>query len=83
MLDRPGMRFEDLQELIVESFPDLKCLRCGHDAFYLGQVVVGDNTWVSDEVTSEVARLVCRRCGNMEQHSVSVLQKAKKPIENS
>lgn len=83
MLDRPGMRFEELQTLIKESFPNLKCLRCGHDEFYLGQVVVGDNTWLSDEVTSEVARLVCRRCGNMEQHSVSVLQRADRPIEIS
>jgi predicted nucleic-acid-binding Zn-ribbon protein len=83
--------FDRLADLVSASFPNLSCLRCGHDQFYLtddpaaaslkevrsllGLAISGD-----DGAPGPVAILACRRCGYVEQHLTDVLQQAEKPL---
>ena len=80
--------FEMLRELVRDAFPDLRCLRCGSDDFYLkgmldnlgtGQFVQG-KPQSPDRDYESVLRLVCQRCGFVEHHSVQILQESDKPI---
>jgi predicted nucleic-acid-binding Zn-ribbon protein len=80
--------FEELAGLVKTSFPDIRCLRCGHDEFYSG---LNEYTlrrrdpdsgrhiaYIGDD--HEVLTLACTRCGHLEHHMLDVLQSAHKPI---
>jgi ribosomal protein L37E len=91
-----GGEFKDLAELVDASFPGLKCLRCGHEAFFLASDVNalaasgGENrrsvlalqSAVADpkHARNPVLTLACMRCGHLEQHLTGMLTKAAKPI---
>ena len=79
-----------LAKLVNASFPDLRCLRCGSDQFYVTddpstaslkevRLLLGMPT-VSDDALGAVVTLACRRCGHIEQHLTDLLQQAKKPL---
>ena len=80
--------FQELADLVRASFPDLCCLRCGHDAFYSGlnnytlaRREPGTSTLVSYIGDNhEVLTLACTRCGHLEHHLLKVLERAQKPI---
>jgi hypothetical protein len=73
------------------AFPNLKCLRCGNESFFL----VGPESdsyriikktpsfykFDSDASAIEVLELVCQRCGMIERHSWKILKNAQKPIQ--
>lgn len=63
----------DMAIAVDQAFPNLKCLRCGNEGFYLlGAAVEGFGGQAVD--------LVCRRCGMVERHSCKILKDAAKPI---
>jgi hypothetical protein len=87
--------YNELAELVDASFPNLKCLRCGHDKFFLAADVDalsagGENRKSVLELQSALAdpkharnpvvTLACLRCGHIEQHLTGMLTKAEKPI---
>ena len=65
-----------LSALIEQAFPDMRCLRCTHDQFY---------AMPSVRIASlpEAVVIACQRCGFAEQHVLSILIDAKKPIERA
>ena len=79
-------------QLVNTSFPQLHCLRCGSDEFYVTddpataslkevRLLLGMPT-TSDEPVGPVVTLACRRCGYIEQHLTDLLKKAQKPLPN-
>lgn len=82
--------FEELASLVKASFPNIMCLRCQNDEFYVSDQVSFGNEHVftnnSPEVrkvgspTSNVITLACTRCGHIEQHLKGILVLAAKPI---
>lgn len=60
-------------ELIRKSFPDLRCLRCGHDNFLIFQNI-------KEIAGLRVVLMACDRCGHIEQHLLGSLRQAEKPI---
>jgi ribosomal protein L37E len=84
---------DDVVKLVVASFPHLRCLRCGHDQFYvtddpsaasmkevrslLGMPIA------SDDPVGAVITLACRRCGHVEQHLTDLLKQANKPVPDA
>ncbi|WP_442755121.1 hypothetical protein ACNHKD_00215 [Methylocystis sp. JAN1] len=77
----------DLAQEINRAFPDLKCLRCGGEKFFLSrQSVMGPISQTEDGVARiagghlETVALSCPRCGFVEQHLVKILLEAPKPI---
>ena len=65
-------RTERLQ-LVREAFPDLRCLRCGHDSF-----AIFPN--IKELAGLGVIMMACDRCGHVEQHLIGSLREAQKPI---
>jgi len=83
--------FDALAKLVNTSFPDLRCLRCGSDQFYVtddSAIVRGLEEvrlllampTVSDDALGPVVTLACRRCGHIEQHLTDLLKRADKPL---
>jgi hypothetical protein len=79
-----------LAELVNSSFPNLRCLRCGNDRFYVtddpaaaslkeARHLLGIAT-VPENALGAVVTLACRRCGHIEQHLTDLLQQAQKPV---
>ena len=86
----PRTDFDKLTRLVNESFPELRCLRCGNDQFYVTddpataslkevRLLLGMPT-VSADALGPVVTLACRRCGHIEQHLTDLLQQAGKPL---
>lgn len=84
--------FKKLADVIANEFPDLQCLRCGHDGFFLSTDLSHPTMNVVGEVPDIILRsmdagiepittLVCRKCGYIEQHLTSILlnMKQEKP----
>ena len=75
--------FEELAGLVKSSFPDLRCLRCGHDQFYLADQGIDGflllHSIINDPL-KPVVTLACTRCGHLEQHLTGLLRQANKPI---
>ena len=74
----------DLAELFKKSFPDVRCLRCGHGDFFI--LPASRQTFMMGEPALRpkllpVITLACTRCGHIEQHLSEPLQDAAKPIE--
>jgi len=81
--------------LLSEAFPDLRCLRCGHDEFLAttdvnaltdhsgkgSSVLALHNSLAAPDQKSLVVTVACRRCGHIEQHMTGPLARAKRPIE--
>jgi predicted nucleic-acid-binding Zn-ribbon protein len=80
-----------LAKLVTDSFPNLVCLRCGSDQFYVTDdpAVAGIKEarrllGLPDEAQASfgpIVTLACRRCGYIEQHFSDILHNAKKPID--
>jgi predicted nucleic-acid-binding Zn-ribbon protein len=65
--------FQELHDLLKESFPELECLRCGHDTMYLMPNAAG-------LPGLPAITIVCARCGHIEMFHREVLRSASKPI---
>jgi len=84
--------FDELAGLMKASFPDIRCLRCGHDKFYLfpeasnsiGADPRAVHNWLAEGPLTDkdypVTTLACVRCGHIEQHLTGLLRRAEKPI---
>jgi Zn ribbon nucleic-acid-binding protein len=84
--------FDELAGLMKASFPNIRCLRCGHDKFYLfpeakdaaGPVQQDAHMWLAEGPLTDkdhpVTTLACVRCGHIEQHLTGLLRRAQKPI---
>ncbi|HEY0439715.1 MAG TPA: hypothetical protein VGD36_06530 [Xanthobacteraceae bacterium] len=91
--------FTDLAELVHNSFPDIRCLRCGHDRFFLAadvnalaaegggnrRSVLALQSAIADpkHARNPIVTLACLRCGHIEQHLTGMLTKAEKPISKA
>uniref|UniRef100_Q07HD8 Uncharacterized protein n=1 Tax=Rhodopseudomonas palustris (strain BisA53) TaxID=316055 RepID=Q07HD8_RHOP5 len=77
-------KFEELAGLVKASFPDLRCLRCGHDQFFLDDQGGIDGMLLLHSIINDplrpVVTLACTRCGHLEQHLTGLLRQAAKPI---
>jgi predicted nucleic-acid-binding Zn-ribbon protein len=74
---------EHLGKLFRKSFPDVGCLRCGNDEFFI-LPATREEFWpqsASRPTFLQVTTLACTRCGYIEQHLTEQLEKASKPIE--
>jgi len=75
---------DGLAELFRQSFPDVRCLRCGYADFYI--LPSERQTFIMGEKEARptylpVITLACIRCGHLEQHLSDPLRDAAKPIE--
>ena len=73
MTDQTGTNKDERLGLIRESFPEIVCLRCKNDDFYIFPNV-------TDLSGLGVVTLGCSRCGFIEQHLIGTLRTATKPI---
>ncbi len=75
---------DSLAKLFRESFPDVRCLRCGHTEFFI-LPAVRQSFMMGDPALKPtllpVVTLACTRCGHIEQHLSERLEDASKPIE--
>ena len=77
-------KVDDLLRLFEKSFPDIHCLRCGYNSFYVlpatrQSFMMGDPA-ISPALLP-VITLACRRCGHIEQHLSDQLRDRPIPIE--
>ena len=86
---KPPEDFEELAELVKASFPNIRCLRCGHDKLYLASDdFSGLPGYISAEALDSAITnrkhpflvLTCTRCGHVEHFLTGVLERANKPI---
>ncbi|MFM9974528.1 MAG: hypothetical protein ACKVON_08145 [Beijerinckiaceae bacterium] len=56
-------------DLVSRSFPEIACLRCGSQDFGILPDVEGPSGL-------GVITMACMRCGHIEQHMISTLQRA-------
>ncbi|BDV37779.1 hypothetical protein DSM21852_10320 [Methylocystis bryophila] len=80
-------RLNELAKLVNEAFPNLSCLRCSNERFYLVEsrsvVPHGSFQLPGDAFPRghfHHVELICSRCGYVERHEVTVLKNATKPI---
>ncbi len=75
---------DGLAKLFKESFPDVRCLRCGHTEFFI-LPAVRQSFMMGDPALKPtllpVVTLACTRCGHIEQHLSKRLEDASKPID--
>ena len=76
-------KVDDLAELFKESFPDIHCLRCGYNSFYIlpatrQTFMMGDPALAPKLLP--VITLACTRCGHIEQHLTETLRGRSRPI---
>ncbi len=84
-----AVEYDWLAGQVSTSFPDLKCLRCGHDKFYLDTSRSKPKMRSLGDLASAIGSshepryvgIVCTKCGHVEQHVVDVIEKAAKPIK--
>ncbi len=71
----PPENFDELVGLLDASFPDIRCLRCGFDKFYMldGPHLNLPSGPLTD-LQRPVMRLACARCGYLEDHLTGVLR---------
>jgi hypothetical protein len=72
-----------LGELFRKSFPDVGCLRCGNEEFFI-LPATREGFWTqlaSRPTFLQVVTLACTRCGYIERHLTEQLERASKPIE--
>ena len=65
---------DEARALMQERFPDLACLRCRRDKFFLRlwpdqSLVPG----LADPSNNRVVELICENCGFQEKHVVTLL----------
>jgi hypothetical protein len=73
--------FDELVGLLNESFPNIRCLRCGFDKFYMldGPQLTLPSGPLTDQ-QRPVMRLAYARCGYSEDHLTGVLRNS---LENN
>jgi hypothetical protein len=80
-------KLDELVDVVNQAFPNLSCLRCSSEQFYLvrSQSVIrqglvkfpGDD---HPKANLDIVELICTRCGHIEKHEITILKKASKPI---
>lgn len=79
-----GGEMTQLAQALDVAFPDIKCLRCGSESFFLAgpaQYVYQGRNDISKDVglhryggpMIETVDLICRRCGMIESHALNIL----------
>ena len=80
---------QQIAGLLKASFPDIRCLRCGHDTLYIvsdehsglpGYVSPGLLDSPITNTRYPFVTLACTRCGHVENFLTGVLERAEKPI---
>ncbi len=86
---KPPEYFEELRGLVKASFPDIRCLRCGHDELYL---ISNDLSGLPGYISAQILEspitnrrhpfltLACTRCGHVENFLTGIMERAEKPI---
>jgi len=74
-LDDEDLALEQAKGAVDSAFPDLRCLRCGNDAFTLR--LLTNSAFLNAHRHVE---LTCERCGKIETYDLSFLDQAAKPI---
>lgn len=87
---KPPDDFEELAGLVKASFPDIRCLRCGHEELYL---VSDGHSGIPGYISAQVSHsditdrrhpfmaLACTRCGHVEHFLTGIMERAEKPIK--
>ena len=87
---KPPEEFEELRGLIKASFPNIRCLRCGHDELYLiSDELSGLPGYISAQILESpltnrqhpLLTLACTRCGHVEHFLTGIMERAEKPID--
>lgn len=80
---------EHIAGLVKASFPDIRCLRCGHDELYvISDELSGLPGYVSSQILGSAitnqkhpfVALACARCGHVENFLTGIMERAEKPI---
>lgn len=75
----------ELRLALEKSFADIRCLRCGHENFYLAgpaeyvyqgrhRISAGSRLHRYDGPMIETVDLICKRCGMVESHALNILR---------
>lgn len=84
-----AVNLEAAAALLKSAFPDIRCLRCGHDEFVLVDPPVYTERLLKKDYRMggvvffphpKTVVLVCQLCGMTETHALDYLEKASKPI---
>ena len=75
-MDAVEARQNEHVDLVSKSFPEIRCIRCGYEDFYIMPNVAGPSGLA-------VVTLACKRCGHLDQHLISVLRESPKPVPGS
>ncbi|WP_159730310.1 hypothetical protein [Methylosinus sp. Ce-a6] len=79
-----------MAQTIDHAFPNLKCLRCGSESFFLAGPIIYVTQFQKEKQKHDLGHggfdikvfdLVCRRCGMIERHAWKILENAAKPIK--
>jgi predicted nucleic-acid-binding Zn-ribbon protein len=66
-------------ELLKEAFPELRCLRCGNDRFFIQEDSLRGQE--APDALHGIVTLTCTRCGFLERHDLDMLTAAEKPLK--
>jgi transcription elongation factor Elf1 len=64
------IRGEDVKAELDRRFPDLRCLRCGHERFFLQLRQDRSFSAIMLSPIPNVADLICQNCGLIETHNI-------------
>ncbi len=67
---------DDARAMLRQRFPNLCCLRCGKDKFFMR--IWPDESLVpglASPDNNRVLELICESCGHQEKHVVNLLEK--------
>lgn len=73
-----------LGRALESAFADIRCLRCGHESFYLAgpieyvyqgrnEIPAASRLHRHGGPAIETVDLICKRCGMVESHALSIL----------
>ena len=86
---KPPEYVDQIAGLVKASFPDIRCLRCGHGELY---VVSDELSGLPGHVSPQLLEspltnrqhpfltLACTRCGHVENFLTGIMERAQKPI---
>jgi ribosomal protein L37E len=68
-IEAAKIRNKEYVNLVSRSFPEISCLRCGHQDFSILPNI-------NDLSGLHVVTIACMRCGHVEQHLAGTLRQA-------
>jgi predicted nucleic-acid-binding Zn-ribbon protein len=64
---------EALRKALDVLFEEFKCLRCGHDEFFVGPIFGEQHLNETRPSVQSRTEIICKRCGLMETHHANIL----------